>query len=80
MFSLECKDDTDIPVTFQLRTMQNGFPTQNILPFSEIILDPNEVQISSDGSVATPIIFKSPVYLEGGKEYCYMFSIKFYKI
>ena len=64
------KDDLDIPVIFQLRTMQNGYPTQYIIPFSEIILDPNQVQISDDGSVATPITFKSPVYLEGNKEYC----------
>jgi hypothetical protein len=64
------KDDMDIPVTFQLRTMENGFPTQHVIPFSEIILEPNEVQISGDGSVATPIAFKAPVYLEGGKEYC----------
>ena len=64
------KDDMDIPVTFQLRTMQNGFPTQHVIPFSEIVIDPNQVQISGDGSIATPIRFKSPVYLEGGKEYC----------
>jgi len=64
------KDDMDIPVTFQLRTMVNGFPTQNVIPFSEIVIDPNQVQTSSDGSIATPIRFKSPVYLEGGKEYC----------
>jgi hypothetical protein len=64
------KDDMDIPVTFQLRTMQNGSPTQHVIPFSEIVIDPAEVQISGDGSIATPIRFKSPVYLEGGKEYC----------
>ena len=64
------KDDMDIPVTFQLRTMQNGSPTQHVIPFSEIIIDPAEVQISGDGSIATPIRFKAPVYLEGGKEYC----------
>ena len=64
------KDDMDIPVTFQLRTMQNGFPTQRIIPFSEITLDPADVQTSPDGSVATTFNFDAPVYLEGGKEYC----------
>ena len=64
------KDDMDIPVTFQLRTMENGFPTQHVIPFSEIILEPSEVQISGDGSVATSVEFKAPIYLEGGKEYC----------
>jgi len=64
------KDDTDIPVTFQIRTMQGGFPTQNVVPFSEIILEPGEVITSGDGSVATNVQFKAPIYLEGGKEYC----------
>jgi hypothetical protein len=63
------KDDMDIPVTFQLRTMQNGFPTQKVLPFSEIILDPDQVNVSADGSIATTFEFKAPVYLEGGGEY-----------
>jgi hypothetical protein len=64
------KDDTDIPVTFQIRTMQGGFPTRKVLPFSEIILEPNQVSTSGDGSVATSFAFKAPVYLEGGQEYC----------
>jgi hypothetical protein len=63
-------DDTDIPVTVQIRTIQNGLPSEFVLPFSEIVLDPDEVQISNDSSVATSVIFNSPIYLEGGKEYC----------
>jgi len=63
------KDDMDIPVVFQLRTMENGFPTQKVLPFSEIVLDPDQITTSADGSVATRFEFKAPVYLEGGKEY-----------
>ena len=59
------KDDMDIPVVFQIRSMKNGLPTQNVLPFSEIVLDPAEVNISADGSVATTVEFKAPVYLEG---------------
>ena len=63
------KDDMDIPLVFQLRTMENGFPTQKILPFSEIVVDPADIETSDDGSVATTIEFKAPVYLEGGNEY-----------
>ena len=63
-------DDTDVPVTIEIRPMQQGYPTEVILPFSEVNVEPNEIQVSSDGSVATPITFKAPVYLEGGKEYC----------
>ena len=50
--------------------MQGGFPTQNVIPFSEIILEPGEITTSGDGSVATNVQFKAPIYLEGGKEYC----------
>ena len=63
------KDDMDIPCVFQLRTMKNGYPTQHILPFSEIVLDPNDITTSSDGSVATTVNFKAPVYCEQGQEY-----------
>ena len=63
------KDDMDIPCVFQLRSMKNGFPTQHILPFSEIVLDPADITTSGDGSVATTIEFKSPVYCEKGQEY-----------
>jgi hypothetical protein len=63
------KDDMDIPVTLQIRTMQGNSPSQKILPFSEITLDPSQVRTSGDSSVATSFIFKSPVYLEGNTEY-----------
>ena len=60
------KDDMDIPVVFQLRTMENGLPTQKIIPFSEIVIAPEDVTTSADGSIATTVEFKAPVYLEGG--------------
>ena len=63
------KDDMDIPVVFQLRTMVNGSPSPKVLPFSEIVLDPDEIQTSADGSIATNVQFKAPVYCEGGTEY-----------
>ena len=63
------KDDMDIPVVFQLRTMINGSPSAKVLPFSEVVLDPDDVLTSSDGSIATNIQFKAPVYCEGGTEY-----------
>ena len=59
------KDDMDIPLVFQLRTMANGSPTQRIIPFSEIVIPPEDITTSADGSVATTIEFKAPVYLEG---------------
>ena len=37
--------------------MKDGLPTHNILPFSEVTLDPDDVNISADGSVATSFVF-----------------------
>ena len=62
------KDDMDIPVVFQIRSMKDGLPSQHVLPFSEVVLDPNDVNVSADGSVATSFTFKAPVYLEGGNQ------------
>ncbi|NDB86421.1 MAG: hypothetical protein EB127_27555, partial [Alphaproteobacteria bacterium] len=58
------KDTKGIPVTLQIRTMQTGLPTQTILPFAEVTLDPKDVKTSEDGTVATTFTFPSPVYLE----------------
>ena len=63
-------DENDLPVTFQLRTMQNGLPTTKVIPFSEVSLSPSQITISNDGSIGTTFNFKSPVYVEGGIEYC----------
>ena len=49
--------------------MSNGTPTEKIVPLSEVALDPSEVNLSADGSVATTFEFKAPIYLEGGIEY-----------
>lgn len=62
----QTKDDADIPCIFQIRTMQAGVPTQKVLPFSEVVLSPDQVNTSDDGSIPTRFTFKSPVYLEGG--------------
>ena len=58
------KDTKGIPVTLQIRTMQTGLPTQTILPFAEVTLDPKDIKTSEDGTVATTFTFPSPVYLE----------------
>ena len=62
--------DTALPVTVQIRHMENGFPTQKILPFGESSLSPSAVNVSNDASTATKFKFSSPVYLESGREYC----------
>ena len=64
------KDTAGLPVTMQVRTMQTGLPTQEILPFGEVVLEPSQISTSELGTVATTFTFPSPVYLEGGNSYC----------
>ncbi len=65
----QTKDDMNIPMTFQLRTMKGGTPTQKVIPFSEVIVYPDEINVSQKGDVPTKINFKAPVYMEPGQDY-----------
>lgn len=60
---------TDLPVVLQIRETRLGTPTDVIVPLSEVILDPNQVNISEDGTTPTSFVFPSPVYLNGKTEY-----------
>jgi hypothetical protein len=63
------KDQTGIPITMQLRTTELGLPTQEILPFAEISLEPDSINVSEDASVPTTFNFPAPVFLEAGNAY-----------
>ena len=62
--------DAEIPVAMDIRTVENGTPTQDILPLSKVVKDPDDVVIDSSAQTATNFKFESPVYLQGGLEYC----------
>ena len=66
------KDKQGLPVTGQIRTMQTGLPTTEILPFGEVVLEPVDVKTSKTGTVPTTFEFPSPVYLETGQSYCFV--------
>ena len=57
-------------LTVELRTMELGIPT-NILVngFSQVVLNPDNINVSSDASVATRVTFPSPIHLEPNTEY-----------
>ena len=61
--------DAKLPVVVQLRPMQLGLPQTDVYPFSEIIVKPEDINLSDDGSVPTTVTFPSPVYLKGGMEH-----------
>jgi hypothetical protein len=63
----ETKDES-LPVTLQIRPMIAGVPSNMIVPFSEVTLSPDEVNLSTDGSIPTRFTFPSPVYLPGPQQ------------
>jgi len=61
--------DTTLPLIVQLRTMSMGLPTNEVIPFGEIFVNPSEINVSEDGSIPTTIKFESPIYLNPNNEF-----------
>lgn len=57
------------PIIVELRTTNNGVPSTKIIPFSNVIKDPESIAVSEDGSVATRFDFQAPIYLQDGETY-----------
>lgn len=64
--------DANIPISIQIRTMENGYPTKDILPFSDTTIDPDTVELSENASISTRFTFRSPVYIKSNIEYCFV--------
>ena len=77
----QTKDNT-VPVSIELRTMENGTITETVVPYSVVTLSANEVQISADARLATKFTFQSPVYLQQKTNYAFIVrtTSKNYKI
>ena len=64
------KKDAKEKLTVQIRTMELGTPTTiAVQNFAQVVLDPSQVNVSEDASVATNVKFPSPIFLEGGEQY-----------
>ena len=64
--------DVAAPVNFEIRTMANGYPTTDVLPLSTVVKNPEDVNVSEDASVKTTFTFDSPIFLQDGREYCFV--------
>jgi hypothetical protein len=58
-----------LPATVQIRTMVNGYPTSEIVPFAEISVPAANITTSDDALSATTFTFPSPVFLSNNTEY-----------
>jgi hypothetical protein len=76
--------DKAVPVKVEIREVVNGYPGKKILPFSQVVLNPQDVKLSSRNVVVvgqnnkivpapdtpTKFTFPSPVYVQDATEYC----------
>ena len=58
-----------LPATLQIRTMVNGYPTTEVLPFAQVAVASSDITTSTDASEATTFTFPSPVFLSNNTEY-----------
>ena len=74
--------DENLPVRVEIREVVNGYPGPRVLPFGRKVLEPADINISDDASVATTFTFDSPIYLTEGIEYCFvtLTDSLFYKV
>lgn len=56
-------------VTIQIREVENGYPSAEILAFGSKHLRSSDVFTSDDAKLATSIVFDAPIRLEAEKEY-----------
>lgn len=56
-------------VTVMIREVVNGYPTNQIVPFSQVHALPAAVNVSDDASVVTTFVFEAPIRLDVEKEY-----------
>jgi len=65
----QSKNAENIPVRLTIREMENGSPTQRIVPGADKVLAPGSVNVSTTAATATNFAFDHPVYLEQDHEY-----------
>lgn len=64
--------DSTVPVTMDIRTIKNGFPTEEIVPFSKVTVAAEDVNVSATAATATRFTFNTPVYLTEDSDYCFV--------
>ena len=58
-----------IPLQVEIRSVDNGYPTNTLIPFGRKVLQPSQVNVSETGTVATRVKFDELIYIEPGREY-----------
>ncbi len=65
------KKAASLPITVQIREVDNGHPTPTVLPYASKTLFPASINASeTSATTATTFTFDSPVFLKNYKDYC----------
>lgn len=64
--------DNSVPVSVEIRTMQNGTLTNTVVPYGIAVVPASDVRVSNNASVATRFTFPSLVYLNQDTYYAFM--------
>ena len=62
------KDDT-LPITLEIRNVSNGYPANKMLPFSRVVKNTGDVNVSDTAATATTFTFSELVFVEIETEY-----------
>lgn len=58
------------PISIQIREVQNGIPTQDIVPYGTATLNPSQITANSTvANVESQFVFNSPVFLKNNTDY-----------
>ena len=61
--------DSEIPCEVSIRSVENGYPTQRVVPGASKVLYPSQISTHATGATATNVAFDYPIYLAPGEEY-----------
>ena len=62
--------DSSKNIILEVRELDNGYPSATIL--MQQVVDSSSINVSEDAKTETEIVFDQPLYLEGGKSYCFV--------
>ena len=63
------------PIYVEIRSTDNEVPSTKILPFSQVILQPADINVSTNGATATNFKFKAPIYLQENESYALVVKV-----
>ena len=64
--------DSTAPITVEIRGVENGVPSNTVVPSSIVSVSASSAFISDDASKATRFTFKKPVYLTDKNDYAFV--------